>query len=188
MPPARQPVAVDTRQPVPVDGRHAAPQRKPRHISLMAALNGIMRDPAAHFRRLPPEDPRPYLDERDQLGSYSPLREVQGLPTPSPAPRLTPEESKRSAPPAMPVKGLRSIIWSKRFWRRSLFVLSLSATVIGVTAYALLNRGGIHAGSRQAAPATNARGDLVDVPLPSRRPATLRAPSRDPFRLGIFGD
>jgi hypothetical protein len=60
--------------------------------------------------------------------------------------------------------------------------------VIGVASHMLLHRGGKYAGNRQAAPASNARGDLVDVPLPSRRPSTLGAQSRDSLLSRVFGD
>jgi hypothetical protein len=157
-------------QAVPMDGRYAAQPRRPRHTSLMAALNDVVRNPAAHFRRLPPEEPRPFPRERERPGSYSPLREV-----------LAPAESKRSARP-MPAKRLRSIILSKTFWQRSLPVFLLSVIVIGVAAHMLLHR------SRQIGAATNARGDLIDVPLPSRRPATLRTQSDDSIFSRLFGD
>jgi hypothetical protein len=142
-------------------------------MSLMAALNDVVRNPAAHFRRLPPEDPRSYPAEKEQPGSYSPLSEV-----------LAPAESKRAGT----AKRLRSIISSKRFWRRGVFALLLSAILIGVAAHMLLNRGGRQAWSRQGPPATSARGDLVDIPLPSRRPSTLRTQDGDSVFSRLFGD
>jgi len=43
----------------------------------------------------------------------------------------------------------------------------------------MLRHGGKHTGTKQAAPATNTRATLVDIPLPSRRPATLRTQNHD---------
>jgi hypothetical protein len=96
--------------PAFLDKREGVQQSKPvqtgkrRHTSLMAALNAVIREPAARLLRsphsapLPPseppqarrldaphsqaamarrEDPRPYLRGQDQLGSFSPRGEGQ---------------------------------------------------------------------------------------------------------------
>jgi hypothetical protein len=56
---------------------------------------------------------------------------------------------------------------------------------IGLSAYGLVHRGGQDIRTketRRAAPAANPSDVLISVPLPSRRPSTFRAQSRDPVR------
>jgi hypothetical protein len=65
----------------------------------------------------------------------------------------------------------------KRLLWRSLLAISLLVIASGLSAYALLRRGGMTAGTSQTGQAqsvANSNAVWMDVPLPSRRPSALR--------------
>jgi hypothetical protein len=111
-----------------------------------------------------------------------------------PAAPATPAAPRRSLPLRLSLKSLPSIISPKRLGWRGLLALSLSAVIVGVSAYALVYRGGGDvriketrraapaAAAAPAASAANPSDFSVSIPLPSRRPSTFRTPSRDPVR------
>jgi hypothetical protein len=213
----------------PVQQSQLAQPRRRRHTSLMAALNAVIREPAAHFLRARQtvsrgrEDPRPYPGATDQRrplpppdmaapngklaasGSWRagnaeltrvPERAHAGLPGQrrdeggvwdlSSGFVVTPAAPATSARPRrlrLSLKKLPSIISPKRLGWRGLLALSLSATIMGLSAYALVNRGGTDAWTKvtgRAAPAAIPSDVSVSIPLPVRRPAAFRAQSRDP--------
>jgi hypothetical protein len=100
-------------------------------------------------------------------------------------PRTSLMAAINAATPAAPAVSERSTaqILPKRLPWRSFLAISLSATIIGLSAHALLNRGGRDVDTsvtRHATPTTVLDGVLVSVPLPSRRPSNLRGEqSRD---------
>lgn len=100
-------------------------------------------------------------------------------------PRTSLMTAINAATPAAPAVSERSTaqILPKRLPWRSFLAISLSATIIGLSAHALLNRGGRDVDTsvtRHATPTTVLDGVLVSVPLPSRRPSNLRGEqSRD---------
>ncbi len=82
-------------------------------------------------------------------------------------------EAEKSAPPVR-TRSLRS---PKRLPWRSVLAISLLAMTVGLSAYALLSRGGKDAGTSQTGQipsAANSDGVWVNIPLPSRRPSALR--------------
>jgi hypothetical protein len=92
-------------------------------------------------------------------------------------PRTSLMAALNAATPAALEKSTPSIILPKRLPRRGFLVISVSAAIVGLSALALLNRGGRGAGAslnRQAAPVPVSAGALVSIPLPSRRPSNLR--------------
>ncbi len=139
----------------PADARPApAPARPAEHWPATAG-----RGPAARQGR------DPYTQEEVP---YNSLMAALSRATPA---MLT--EAEKSAP-AERTPSARS---PKRLPWRSLLAISLLATAAGLSAYALLSRGGKDAGTSQtgqATPVTNSDGVWLDVPLPSRRPSALR--------------
>ncbi len=138
----------------PLDHRPAPPLVRPAEDRPAAG-----RGPAARQQRVPCTQERvPYTSLMAALSSATPAM-------------LT--EAEKSAPPVR-TRSLRS---PKRLPWRSVLAISLLAMTVGLSAYALLSRGGKDAGTSQTGQipsAANSDGVWVNIPLPSRRPSALR--------------
>lgn len=127
-------------------------------------------------RELKAISPQPVDERLASAGSRQTLRH-RAVPRPSllakvdAATPTTPSPSKRSPKITLP----EILAW------RSLLFISVSVIVIGLLAFALLNRGGVAnetSVAQQATPASVTDGVLVSIPLPSRRPLTLQGDAK----------
>jgi len=128
-------------------------------------------------RELKAISPQPVDERLASAGRRQTLRQ-RAVPRPS---LLAKVDAAAPTTPAMSKRRAPKITLPEILAWRSLLGISASVIVIGLMAYALLNRGGVAnetSVAQQATPASVTDGVLVSIPLPSRRPSTLQGETK----------